>query len=521
MNRIKIVAVDDDLTSRNLIKSYLAGNTEFEVAADFADGKSAIDWLRENEIDIILCDMQMPMMNGIEFIQMARVIKEFIPVIAISSFDDYNYTRGCMINGAADYLLKHELTTEKLVDVLNQVRNKYKIQPEGTAVRHRVGYCIEDKGKFTAEYITQLAATSEIDLELVNLYPIAISPDYRLTGNVNYSEYKNDINQAVLDITAQFLSAEYKYVVCRTSEKHLLLLLSCGNKSSMLYMMTAINDFCNKLRRRVVRMLDITLTIGVGSLFGNLSQAIAQCLRLDDLLLDKFYLGGNRSIQIEMANKLTYHFCHIPVQQWSQLSFELTNTDRLGAKSILHDIFKQLEDEKCPQGEVCNYAYKMLDTLAANNMLHAGEMEEYHREVAAAEMFDQLSLCILDLYDQKIGKAEKQRQAQLSPAIAKSMEYICQNFSNDISLVDCAVYVNTSYTHLSREFRKETGLRFVEYLNMVRINKAKSLLIRHKYSMKEIVDMVGFRNYNYFFKVFKENEGLTPNEFATKNYSES
>jgi len=521
MNKIKIVAVDDDLTSRNLIKSYLNGNKEYEVVADFADGKSAIEWLRENEIDIILCDMQMPLMNGVEFVQMARVIKEFIPVIAISSFDDFNYTRGCMVNGIADYLLKHELTTAKFVDVLNQVRDKYKIQPEGTAVRHRIGYCIEEKEKFTAEYISKLVASSEINLELVNLFPIAISPDYRFASNINYSEYKKDINYAVIDIVAQFLGMEYKYVVYRTKERHLLLLLSCGNIRSMLYMITTVQSFCNKLRRRVVRMLDITLTIGVGSVFDNLSQAIEQSLRLDDLLMDKFYLGGNRSVQIEMANKLTYHACHIPAQQWNQLSFELKNIDRLGAKAILHDIFKQLEDEKCPHAEVCNYAYQMLDTLAENNMLNTEEHEEYRRQITEVEMFDQLSLCVLELYDQKINKAEKQRQTQLSPAITKSMEYICHNFGNDISLEDCAAHVNTSYTHLSREFKKETGLRFVEYLNIVRINKAKSLLILHKYSMKEIVYKVGFRNYNYFFKVFKESEGLTPNEFFAKNYSES
>lgn len=77
--------------------------------------------------------------------------------------------------------------------------------------------------------------------------------------------------------------------------------------------------------------------------------------------------------------------------------------------------------------------------------------------------------------------------------------------------------VGSSYSYLSREFKKETGMRFVEYLNRLRVTKAKSLLLAHDLSMKEIVERTGFRNYNYFFKVFKEFEGMTPSEFAAKN----
>jgi YesN/AraC family two-component response regulator len=104
-----------------------------------------------------------------------------------------------------------------------------------------------------------------------------------------------------------------------------------------------------------------------------------------------------------------------------------------------------------------------------------------------------------------------------SPLISQAVEYIYKNYANDISLEKCAEITNSSYTYLSREFKQETGLRFVEFLNRHRVNKAKSLLIRRDVSMKEIVEQTGFRNYNYFFKVFKDCEGITPSEFSSKN----
>ena len=81
----------------------------------------------------------------------------------------------------------------------------------------------------------------------------------------------------------------------------------------------------------------------------------------------------------------------------------------------------------------------------------------------------------------------------------------------------CAEVTGSSYTYLSRQFKQETGQRFVEYLNQQRVNKAKSLLIRRDMTMKEIIEQSGFRSYTYFFKIFKESEGLTPSEFMAKN----
>ena len=66
MEKIQLVLVDDELSSRNTIKKYLEENDIYEIIADFKNGKTALDWLRKNSVDILLCDMQMPEMNGVE-----------------------------------------------------------------------------------------------------------------------------------------------------------------------------------------------------------------------------------------------------------------------------------------------------------------------------------------------------------------------------------------------------------------------------------------------------------------------
>lgn len=134
MEKIQLVLVDDELSSRNTIKKYLEENDIYEIIADFKNGKTALDWLRKNSVDILLCDMQMPEMNGVELMRNVHIINEYLPVIAISGFDDFNFVRGSLVNGAANYLLKHELTKEYLLHVLDQVREQYRIVPKGKKV---------------------------------------------------------------------------------------------------------------------------------------------------------------------------------------------------------------------------------------------------------------------------------------------------------------------------------------------------------------------------------------------------
>ena len=90
MSKIKLILVDDELISRNTIKNFLKDNISYEVVADFSDGKSALAWMRENDADILICDMQMPEITGVELMRLVHLVNEFMPVIAISGFDNFD-----------------------------------------------------------------------------------------------------------------------------------------------------------------------------------------------------------------------------------------------------------------------------------------------------------------------------------------------------------------------------------------------------------------------------------------------
>lgn len=511
MSKIKLILVDDELISRNTIKNFLKDNISYEVVADFSDGKSALAWMRENDADILICDMQMPEITGVELMRLVHLVNEFMPVIAISGFDNFDYVRGSLINGAANYLLKHELTQNGLIEVLNQVRDKYRIVTREHNFCRRTGYCIYDKKKFTGDNIKKLVEEGKIAFECANIVPLALSPDYYLTENIMPSEYKQGIVSAITDILAQILGQEIPYLIYITYDYHLVILLSFYQMRSNLYMINTLKNFINRMQRQIIRMLDITCTLVAGNIHLNLEKAVEEGLDMEKCLRDKLYLGGNRVLSFAVNSRLKYTEEELPQELWKQMVYELDEHISDGV-DIIKEILTTMEEHRYSIEKVRENCRKILRILG----IQGDELKKQENLIGEYEIFEEFRSKLLEMcYNRNLTYNPEQKG--YSAMVTHAVQYIERNYDCEISLETCAQEIECSYTYLSRAFKQETGMRFIEYLNQCRLKKAKSLLIRNIFPMKEIVEKSGFRNYNYFFKVFKENEGITPSEFAAKN----
>ena len=106
---------------------------------------------------------------------------------------------------------------------------------------------------------------------------------------------------------------------------------------------------------------------------------------------------------------------------------------------------------------------------------------------------------------------------QNSPAIRIVKRYIRENYKEDISLSSAADRANISAVYLSRLFKKEEGINFLDYLNQYRIDEAKKMLKDVQYNILDVADESGFKNTRYFSKIFKKNVGITPSEYRKRH----
>lgn len=127
------------------------------------------------------------------------------------------------------------------------------------------------------------------------------------------------------------------------------------------------------------------------------------------------------------------------------------------------------------------------------------------KKVLGMEDFDVLKELWGDDYETKI--------VDISPIVKKAINYIQQNYRNNLTREELALCLDVSPEHLSRKFHKECGLSLKEYINMYRISKSKGYLKKVEKKIGDVALSVGIPDLNYFCKLFKRFIGLTPNDF--------
>lgn len=513
MGKIKVVVVDDEAIARNQLKSHIESDSKYDVVGEFADGNAAIAWLRENEPDILICDMQMPKLMGTELMRIVRGMYAYLPILVISAYDDFTYARESLHSGAVDYVLKSELDTRKLGSLLDDICDKYHIGQKEHKISKRIGYKFTED--FEEERIRQMVKDREIDFSLDYMCCIVISPDYKVVENINVDTYRRDILNAVEDILRQVMGTG-QYVLSVNHMKYIKVLLSFEGIKSYMYVTNMVNNICSKLNRRAARMLDITLTIGMGSIQMKLEDLLKQCCDLEEMVRNKFYMGVNRILPIETREKDKSAEYRVPAWQMSRLKLNVRNGQTKEVQAQLDEIFREYAKTECYRSEVLIFAQEMCGEYAEIGGWESDRKERFLNKVNQMQTAEDIKLFLMQLAGQPEKQSAVLDSGERSALSVRAEEYIQQHYSEDISLESCASYVDISYTHLSRTFKKEFGVNFVEYLNQIRIQKSQSLLVSQKYSIKECAEMVGFHNYSYFFKVFKQNVGMTPNEFIAK-----
>lgn len=136
-----------------------------------------------------------------------------------------------------------------------------------------------------------------------------------------------------------------------------------------------------------------------------------------------------------------------------------------------------------------------------------------YEEAAQFRSIDELSKWFKGMYIKLLTVLEaNQIKGEYSATIKKAVEFILSNYNRDISLSDVSDAVDVSPQYLSKLFKEECGKGFVSFLSCVRIEQAKRLL-KEGVKIKDLAEQIGFNNYTYFFTVFKDVTGMTPQQY--------
>ncbi|NQX67557.1 response regulator [Paenibacillus alba] len=523
----QVLLVDDEALARNDVKSMLDWEKHgFTLCGEAYNGSMALAMMEQHTPHIAIMDVSMPVMNGVELSLMIRERFPKVKMIMLSSFDDYDYVRACLMNGAMDYLLKHRLTQDALVTLLDKAVQQLQMEEREQDVRSTQTQMMERLSPdILREYVANLARDVQGAGEQLyayardnHLFPhsinygvaaVQIVPFLLLTELFTDVE-KNRFVQRAMDVMQMAIGDSQTRTVGYVGEGRFIVLFSSVDRSEHT-VTTQMSQALNSLSHSMGKFLNLTCIYAIGPLYGSLRQLAASYSRANQVMNEIYY----QDMQTSTLRDPLF------MEERKQLQLFLEQLDWERTNQIISTIFAGLASQP---------VYAISVQLIVSEMLHLADrsvkrhvprtsFEEAglpsRNELGQLRSIADLEMWSLAYYARIMENIKKQHAGgTYSRHILKAVQFISDHYaSNNISLEITANALNLHPSYLSRLFKEETQMTFSEYLNRVRIKTSCMLMESGRIALKQISLEVGFLNYTYFFKVFKTITGLTPQAY--------
>jgi two-component system response regulator YesN len=518
-SRYKVFLAEDEIVTREGIRDNVNwAAAGFEFCGEAPDGEMALPLILATQPDVLITDIKMPFMDGLE---LSRLVRERLPgikIIILSGHDEFQYAQQAIKLGVTEYLLK-PIGVQDLAQVLRKVaaqiekENADREQLQG--LQHQVAdSLLMQREKFLLWLLTEEVGTSEalekarpLGLDLVSQFFqivfLQVEGSHGESIPANYASLQN-VNEIVTGLVEQ----NPDVILFKKDMDEFVLILKNKDKEQI---RQDAYYLAETIREQVVSATQCLLEIGLSQpreRIGELAQAFAQAMQ--NARLDVVAESGETQtalLQIDDTAILEY------------LKFgDPAGFDAFFEKSV------------SPLGGVQNRIF--LDYIIINTMLvtarhiralggdpaqllpDAGNLENLPLKIRktqdARAYLRSVMLAALEFRD-------RQANRQSASLIQKAKDYIGANFTNaELSLADVARHIGLSASHFSFIFSRETDQTFKDYLTGLRIERARELLRSTDLSSSEISEQVGYNDPHYFSTVFKKVTTLTPREFRSQ-----
>lgn len=535
---IKVLIVDDDSIARTNIKIMIDWeNNGFEICGEASNGQEAIQLINETLPAIIITDMSMPIMDGIALIEYINLNYSQIKIIALSGYEDFEYVRSSMKNGALDYVLKHSLDNGSLVEALKTARKKLMAEISEHNKKAMLEMQIdESRSVLRQKFITQLVqaditekteieqkiADLRLDIETKNIALILFEvDDFSSICEKFLPKEINKLTSSVEEISAEILKGSVKGVISHVHDGKFVMIFSFGNMRSDLYIYNLIVTTINRIKSSVKRYLNITACFSYSRIFSDITFIHKYYKEADLLLKDRFFMGKDRIIEESSHSSISNEYLNLEINEEKTIIEALKTKDNDRIEKCLNKIFSRLVDNKSSYNSIqmiCAELINIVNRVAREAGIDIknvyNDKDIPYSSMKKIETLIEMRAWVLKSYTKLAGLiGEMKFDPNYSEYTKKAISYIHKNYKNNVSLNEAAEYIGINSSYLSRIFKEDCGMGFVEYLNKIRVGYAKRVIESGRMKLKDVVKEAGFNNYTYFFKVFKDVLNMTPVEY--------
>lgn len=492
-------------------------------AGEATDGEIALSMIKEIKPDILITDVKMPFMDGLELSAAVKKIQPWIKIIILSGHDEFDYAKKAISIGVEDYLLK-PFTADEVIESLQKVslqidreraqlsdisKMKEELKSKNKLIQKEfLNDLIHDSASF--ENITEKAKQIGIDLE-ANLYRIIISKieSHDDSGNTKLQQACSLVNSysSVWTHTLSFFHRNDKLVSIVKGEKPAEL------EENTYHIAETIEHIVSKNQ-------DCTVVTAIGKTVEKISEISESYADAKKILNAAKFENKNLILSSDDVELKDIEFLNI--NQNNPLVERLKYAGKSDISAIVEESLALIRNNTL-QSKVFS-SYLLVDLIFAVSQLvesFGGNLKEENPQMIQRSFIDSavsdeesFVTKIQDILNFAVDYRDSKMTSRYGTVILKAKEYIDKNYANqNTTLTSVADYVCLSPNHFSTIFSQECKTTFIEYLTNVRIEKAKQLIKNTDKKGYDIAYECGFSDPHYFSYIFKKNTGLTPREF--------
>ena len=532
----KILLVDDEILVRDAIRENIDwGKLDCELIGDCENGKQAVEFVKTHEVDIVLTDILMPYMDGMELSHFLHDNYPDVLIVIFSGFGEFEYAKKAIQYNVSEYMLK-PVTAMELTKVIENMKEKLDSRKKEQRKMESLTQVSQDYHK-NANVIRSKAldclvkCTREVQVSLDELERMGITfqaASYRVAvfDIDTYSEmYQMDMDKqqesalmafVLFNVGDEIVVQEKAGVVYQEGNNRVCIIFA-GNRTKEFS--ENIHRICHEIQKKVKEVIGLETSIGIGSWVRSPYELIYS-YRLAAKAIDyRYLLGGN--LLFDMEEKKTDNSIFL-INDLETLTEAIKSGDRRLMEETLGQIETEIKSALVEKSYACIYLHQVIraigntcQSLSEEPEKIIAQREALLKAVTEQRMFSQAAALVekyaQEVFDelQELNSSSGQRQGMLA------MDYIQKNYMDPcLSLNSICSYLNISTSYFSTIFKEMTGETFIEVLTRVRMEKAKELLENTTMKNYEIAEKVGFSDPHYFGISFKKITGKTPTEYA-------
>lgn len=512
-----IIVDDEELERKGLRKMIQTEMPEVTILGEARNGRIAIDLAEKLRPDVMLMDIKMPGIDGVEAVKAIRKKNKEIKFIVISAFNTFEYAKGVMQEGVKEYILKPSIK-EEVMAALRRVQGELEEHKKKIEIEHNYNRALSlmESGWLSSLLLEQVEDmylqewNKLLNIEAIKGFIILFSFKGK---NILIDKEMNKVYYNWLKNKAKEMDKEVVIGPMIDEKVPVLILVKKSIRDSKIrayaksYCRLVINQFNEKFSETVLK-------VGIGLPYPK-SEDFVKSYHEAIIALEQIHDG---EIPYAMISENSLGISER--QSLYEKENELLEQIRLGEKSkVIHEFdfyFESLLHKT--EGDlqllvqsieeffvvISRDLYKNGYNIGSKTVLQDCRTPDELRKVAKEKLLDTIQQVVI------------WKKSHMKGMIQKAKEFIDRRFKENITLEEVADYVNLTPFYFSKIFKEKMGVTFIDYMTDVRINFAKKEMIHSKKSVKEICFNCGYNDPNYFSRVFKKKTGETPKDFRQK-----